>query len=160
MFGDPPELESAQSARVWVPWYFTRGAAAVITIPLFLLFAYAAVVSAVAAVTQFIALARATHAVWGWLGLVVVLLGAWIPLIIPPSLYYSVLKNIPGLWIRRDASNAMKGGVSIALIIVFPLIAYLISHAITLGIGWVADRDPCASARAGVTGSIVPTACR
>ena len=159
MDGDPSELTAAERARVWIPWYFTRSLANVITIPLFLLFVSAVAVSAVGAIFQFIALARATWAVWGWLGAALVLLGAWIPIVIPPSMYFSLLKSFPGLWIRRDASNAMKFAGSVFVIVVFPLIAYVTYHLITLGIGWIADRNPCASVEAGVTGSIVPTNC-
>jgi len=156
---DPPELTAAERVSVYFPWYFTRGVATLITAPLFVLFVFALAVSVVGAILQFIALARVTWAVWGWFGATLVLLGAWIPIIIPPSLYFSLLKSFPGLWIRRDASTPMKLAGSVFVIVVFPLIAYVTYKAISLGIGWIADRDPCASLEAGVTGSIVPSNC-
>jgi hypothetical protein len=47
----------------------------------------------------------------------------------------------------------------LALLVLLPLGAHLVYRGVTLGIGWVADRDPCAAFAAGVTGSKPPINC-
>ncbi len=83
----------------------------------------------------------------------------WVPVILPPVLYYSLIKNLPGLWLRPDASGRTKVFSSLAVLILLPLAAHLVYHGVTLGIGWIADRDPCAAFAAGVTGSKPPVNC-
>lgn len=156
---DPPELVAADRASVWIKWYFTRGALTILTLPLVLLLVSATGIAIFGAVVQAYALFRVSWAVFGLLGTALIVAGGWIPLIIPPALYYSLLKNLPGLWIRRDASVRAKILWSAVLVVAMPLCAHLIYQAIALGIGWIADQDPCAAFEAGVTGSIPPTNC-
>jgi hypothetical protein len=153
-------LAHAKRISVWVPWYFERGLLTTLTAPLFLLFVYCLVVSALGAVLKVLALVRASHAVFGVLGALAALSVGWIPVIMPPVLYYLLAKNLPGLWLRRDASPRAKALRSAAVLVLLLLGAYLIHHAVVLGIGWIADRDPCAALAAGVTGSRPPTNCR
>ena len=157
---DPPELLAAHDPRVWIAWYFKRGLWCLVTVPLFGFFVYALVVSLFGAFIQGFALARATRAVWGVLGVLLMIFGGWIPVILPPVLYYSLLKNLPGLWIRPDASRKAKIIGSAGVLIAIPLVASLAYNGLALGIGWIADRDPCAALRAGVTGSIAPANCQ
>ena len=157
---EPPELVSAGRASIWSKWYFTRGAFTILTAPLFLFLIYAIITSALGAAIQGIALIRVSYAVLGIVGPLFFIAGGWIPLILPPVLYYSLLKNLPGLWIRVDASRMAKIGWSIAVVIALPLAAHLVFEGVAWGIGWIADRDPCAAFDAGVTGSIPPTNCR
>jgi hypothetical protein len=77
----------------------------------------------------------------------------------PPVLYYSLIKNLPGLWLRPDASPRTKILSSLTVLVLLPLGAYFVHHAVTWGIGWIADRDPCAALAAGVTGSNPPVNC-
>jgi len=156
---EPPELVNAERASVWVRWYFSRGALTIITMPLFLFLLYAIIVSILGAITQFLALAKVSWAVLGTFGVLIVVCGGWIPIIIPPVLYYSLVKNLPGLWIRSGPSWKAKMTWSVVVLVAFPLSAFLIYHGITWGIGWIADRDPCAAFAAGVTGSTLPTNC-
>jgi hypothetical protein len=69
------------------------------------------------------------------------------------------MKNLPGLWLRPDASRLAKMAFSLAVIVLLPLAAYVIYYSVGWGIGWVADRDPCAAFSAGVTGSKPPVNC-
>lgn len=153
-------VAETSSSSGWIPWYFRRGVLTLFTGPLFLFLVYCIVVSAVGAAVQGLALLRATYAVFGFIGAFLVVSFGWVPVGLPPILYYSVIKNLPGLWLRPDASGRAKVLSSLAVLIFLPLAAYLIYHGVTLGIGWIADRDPCAAFAAGVTGSKPPLNCR
>lgn len=141
---------------VWIPWYFKRGALTLVTGPLFLFLIFCVVVSAFGAVIQGIALFRVSGAVFGIIGGIIAVSFGWIPVIMPPVLYYSLIKNLPGLWLRPDASRRDKILSSLAVLVLLPLGAYLVYHAVAWGIGWIADRDPSAAFAAGVTGSKPP----
>lgn len=69
------------------------------------------------------------------------------------------MKNLPGLWLRPDASQRVKVFSFLAVIDLLPLASYLIYHGDAWGIGWIADRDPCAAFSAGVTRSKPPVNC-
>lgn len=149
----------ANQLAVWVPWYFTRGLLSVVTAPLFCFLLFSVAISAIGAVIQGLALIRAAYAILGILGAFLALtFGLWF-VIIPPALYYSLLKNLPGLWLRPDAARRTKLLWSLALVILLPATAYVMFHAIAFGIGWLADRDPCAAFAVGVTGSEPPVDC-
>jgi hypothetical protein len=152
-------LAQANRASVWIPWYFRRGALTLLTAPLFLLLVYCVAVSTFGAVIQGLALLRATHAVFGFIGAFIALSVGWIPAILPPVLYYSLIKNLPGLWLRSDASGPAKMLSSLAVLVLLPLAAFLVYHSVAWGIGWIADRDLCAAFAAGVTGSESPVDC-
>jgi hypothetical protein len=143
----------------WLPWYFGRGLRTFVTLPLFLLLAFALLTSAFGALVQWLAAVRVSWALMGVVGGLVVACVVWLPAIISPALYYSLLKNLPGLWSRPDASAGTKLAMSVGVLVGMPLIAWVVSAALGWGIGWMADRDPCAAFRAGVTGSVEPTAC-
>lgn len=152
-------LADASRASVWIPWYFRRGALTLLTAPLFLFVVYCVVVSALGALVQILALLRASYAVFGFIGAFIAISIGWVPVILPPVLYYSLVANLPSLWLRPDASTRAKILSSIAVLILLPLGAYLVYHGVAYGIGWIADRDPCAAFLAGVTGSKPPTGC-
>ena len=152
-------LAEASEASVWIPWDFRRGALTLVTAPLFLFLVYCIAISAFGAVIQGLALLRASYAVFGFIGAFIAVSFGWVPVILPPILYYSLMKNLPGLWLRPDASRLAKVSSSIAVIVLLPLAAYLIYHGVAWGIGWIADRDPCAAFSAGVTGSKPPVNC-
>lgn len=160
--GRHPEAASSGEvpASVWIPWYFRRGILTLVTAPLFLFLLYCIAVAGFGALVQGLALLRVNLAVFGFIGAFLALSFGWIPVILPPILYYSLLKNLPGLWLRRDGSTGAKTLFSLAVLVLLPLIAYLLHHGVALGIGWIADRDPCAAFDAGVTGSRPPVDCQ
>jgi len=160
-FVSEPEtvLANVSSAFVWIPWYFKRGALTVVTAPLLLYIVFCIAVSTVGAVVQGLSLLRASYAVFGIIGAFIAISFGWIPVIMPPVLYYSLIKNLPGLWLRPDASGRAKILSSLAVLVLLPLGAYLVYHVVAWSIGWIADRDPCASFSAGVTGSKPPINC-
>jgi hypothetical protein len=152
-------LADAGRASVWIRWYFRQGVLTVLTAPLFLLLVFFLVGSAFGAVVQGLALVRASYAVFGAVGAFIAVSFGWIAVIMPPILYYSLIKNLPGLWLRPDASRNTRILTSLAVILLLPLGAYFVFHAVAWGIGWIADRDPCAAFSAGVTGSNPPVNC-
>jgi hypothetical protein len=152
-------LTKASRASIWIPWYFKRGALTLATAPLFFFLVYCIAISAFGAVIHGLALLRASYAVFGFIGVFLVASFGWIPVILPPVLYYSLIKNFPGLWLRTDSSLRVKVLISSAVLILIPLTAYLVYNGVTLGIGWIADHDPCAAFSVGVTGSIPPRDC-
>jgi hypothetical protein len=152
-------LADASRAAVWVPWYFRQSALTLLTVPLFLLLVFFIAVSAFGAVIQGLALVRASYAVFGVVGALISISFGWVPVIMPPALYYSLLKNLPGLWLRPDASRRAKILSSITVLVLLPLGAYLVYHAIAWGIGLIVASDPCAAFAAGVTGAVPPAVC-
>ncbi len=79
--------------------------------------------------------------------------------ITPTVLWYSLIKNIPGVWLRPSGSRTARIATTIGVLIAMPLITTLIYTANGYAIGWIADRDPCAAFAAGVTGSKPPEDC-
>lgn len=152
-------LTDASKMSVWIPWYFKRGALTLVTAPLFLFLCYCIAISIFGSVIQGLSLFRASYAVFGFIGAFMAVSFGWIPVILPPVLYYSLMKNLPGLWLRPDASRRTRIFSSFAVIVLLPLAAYLIFHGTIYGIGWIADHDPCAAFSAGVTGSKPPVNC-
>ncbi len=152
-------LKHADKVSVWVPWYFNRGLFVLLTIPFFLIVIFSLLTSVVGAVVQEIAILRVSQAVFGFLGLFITILLGWTPVILPPAIIYSLIKNIPGVWLDSDASNRQKIFCTVIVVILLPVVAQIIYSAVTFGIGWIADQNPCAAYRVGVIGSKVPTGC-
>ncbi len=150
----PPE--DSPGAFAWLGWYFRQRLGSILTVPLLILITWALVVSAAGTLIQGLAMLRASHAVFGFLGLVAVLLVGWAPILLPPALYFSLLRYLPGLWIQTDTSRRAKLSLTLLAVIAIPLLAHLVYQGIVLGIGWIADQDPCAAFQAGVTGSRPP----
>jgi len=146
-------LANASRINVWLPWYFKQRLLTVLTVPIFLMLVYCMAVSVVGSAVHGYALLRASRAVFGLWGVIFVVVIGWLPVLLPPVLYYSLAKNLPGLWLRPDAPIREKLLASLAVIVLLPLAAWLIYIGMTYGIGWIADRDPCAALAAGVTGS-------
>lgn len=152
-------LTDASKVSVWIPWYFKRGVLTLVTAPLFLLLCYCIVISIFGTVIQGLALFRVSYAVFGFIGAFMAVSFGWIPVILPPALYYSLIKNLPGLWLRPDASPRTRIFFSFSVLVLFPLAASVIFHGTAYSIGWIADHDPCAAFSVGVTGSKPPMDC-
>jgi hypothetical protein len=149
----------AEKISVWVPWYFKRGVLTFLTAPFFLIIIVSLAISIVGAIVQEIGILRVSRAVFGFKGLLIAILFGWTPVILPPAIIYSLIKNIPGLWLRPDTSTRQKFFGTLVVVILLPLVAQIVYSGITFGIGWIADQNPCAAYRVGVIGSIVPTDC-
>lgn len=114
---------------------------------------------ALSGLLDFIALARAATAVWGKVWGIGFTVCAWPVVIIPFALAYGLLKGFPTLWLRPDARTRDRILYSVLISVVLLLASDLVQRGIGRGIGWIADRNPCASQAAGVTGSRVPGDC-
>jgi hypothetical protein len=149
---------ASPSLSVWLPWYFRRSWASILTVPLFFFLAYGAYISAKGGVFLFLAFVTASGAVFGFSGAFLAVCVGWIPALAPLVFYYTLLKNIPGTWLRRDVKMkaAAKFAVTVGMLILFTGLAELVFVVSPHAIAWIADRDPCASLRAGITGSVPP----
>jgi len=143
---------------IWLPWYFKRGSLSLLTIPVFLFLAWGFFDLIWAGIIYFLALTRASGAVFGNVATFAAWSFAWIPAFAPAILYYSLLKNLPGVWLRRDVTSKSyaKLGVTVGMLILLVGAAEAITKANSYAIAWIADRDPCSAYRAGVTGNILP----
>lgn len=154
----PEDPLASPRIAIWLPWYFKRGSLSILTVPVFLFLAWGLFHLIWAGVIYSLALTRVSGAVFGRVVGSVIWAFAWLPAFAPAILYYSLLKNLPGVWLRRDLTTKAyaKLGVTVGMIILFVGAAEAITKANSYAIGWIADRDPCASYKAGVTGSILP----
>jgi hypothetical protein len=115
-------LNRASYMAVWLPWYFKRGAFTLLTIPLFLFLVNSVIISTFAAFVQGLALIKVTYAVLGLLAAVLIVVTGWILLVsLPPVLYFSLLKHIPGLWLRPDASTRTRLITSATVLVLLPV---------------------------------------
>lgn len=143
----------------WIRWYFKPGAAILLTGPLFLVILYCFGAMLFAAFIQGLALFRVAPAVFG--PLILLLTPVAISLIIMPAVfYYSLAKDLPAFWKSTERSKSGKVLLSLLALLVFPLLSWAAYQGIGLGIGWIADFDPCASGAVGVTGTAAHQNCR
>ena len=149
---------ASPSARICVLWYFRRGWLTLLTIPLFVLLLTAFCESIIDGAEIVIALIRASDAVMGFVGAFIAVSFGWILAFLPLAFYYGLLRNVPGLWLRRDVTIGAiwKFALTVGMLILFiglgDVVAFMNYHAV----GWIADRNPCAAFKAGVIGSIPP----
>jgi hypothetical protein len=142
---------------VWLPWYFTRRWLSILTVPLFFFLAYGTYTSARGGFVLFLAFVKVSGAVFGVGGTFLAASLGWIPAGAPLVFYYTLLKNIPGIWLRRDVSmRVTKLGVTVGILILYTGLAELVFIGGPNVIARIADRNPCASARAGITGDVPP----
>jgi hypothetical protein len=74
-------------------------------VPLFFLLAYGTYRSVIGGFILFLAFVKVSGAVFGEGGAFLAASLGWIPAVVPLTLYYSLLKNIPGTWLRRDVNT-------------------------------------------------------
>ena len=120
-------------------WYWTRGIYNILTIPAFLILCFMMVNHAFSGVIQTFALFVAAKQAWGFWGFVAATCFWPLPLLMPAGMYYSLLKNLPGLWMRLDATLAAKIRTSVGVCLLFPLMAYVIFKGCAYAIAWIAD---------------------
>jgi len=144
---------------IWLWWYFTQGWLSILTIPLFLFLAFGTYISLKHGFIIFIALVRVTNAVFGHGGAALAIGFSWILAWLPLAFYFSLLKHIPGAWLRRDVNMKMpaKLGMTVGILILFTGLAELVFMGDSKVISWIADRNPCASARVGIIGEVPPS---
>ncbi len=111
----PPPQEypfASPSISIWLPWYFTQRALSALTIPLFFFLLVQWLKCVWAGCIDYPAMVRASEAAFGSIAAFIAVLFAWIPAFAPAVITYSLLPNVPGLWIRRDLTTrtSMKVG--------------------------------------------------
>jgi hypothetical protein len=158
MSGDNITVGSARAYK----WYFSQGFGNILTIPLFLVLTFMFIKMLGGTLIQLAALIKATWAVYGVVGIIA--LGAtswlWALLLFGPLIIFFMLITYPAVawsdltvsWLRR------LGNILLVLVVAF-LAVWLLDVISVWLIGWIADGNPCAAWKAGVTGSIPPTNC-
>lgn len=109
-----------------------------------------------------IALYMVTWAVYGVIGLVALLLSSVVvvPLLYGPSLVYFGLLIYPPVVLTDLSLSWVRRAGKLVVVFICGLFLVLILDGMTVWlIAWIADRDPCASWSAGVTGTIPPVNC-
>ena len=139
-----------------IAWWFTRGAASLITIPVFLLLFAGMVGAFFQGGIQTLAYIKVTKAGWGWLGVSAFCLFILpFSLLLPGWLWWAAIKEAPSIHRKEAVTKSSGAGVRLALFTVVLLVAF--SMFIQWGhgqiIGWIADRYPDKVYDSGVTGS-------
>jgi hypothetical protein len=148
-----------KEGRMWVRWYLKSGPWRWIRIVLFVVFGVWVFGCALSGLVDFFSLVTAAAAVWGRAWGIGFTVCAWPVLIIPFALAYGLLKGFPTLWLRPDARTRERILYSVFISVALLLASDLVQRGIGHGIGWIADRNPCAALAARVTGSRVPSDC-
>jgi hypothetical protein len=144
----------------WAPWrwYFAPRPLLVVTAPLALWLVYCIALSSFGAVVLWWSSARAAWAVGGFGGAALSVTFLAILYGFPPVAYVQLFGGIPATW-QAAGPASRKLLISAGLLVAISVAASL-GHLIGVRtVGWIADRDPCASFAAGVTGSRAPVDC-
>lgn len=140
-------------------WYFKRGLWSLFTIPLFLFLSSTLAMFIFGTIIHSFALFRVSGSVYGLPGGgIAFFLVGWILTMLASYLCFLLLKT-PGVWVRQNETHVTKILLSAGILIAFLLAGSLVSEGVSLSIGWIADRDPCAAYAGGVTGSVGPENC-
>ena len=117
---------------------------------------YAVVVAAVGALLKLTAAAKVTMAVLGVLATTIVF-PILLALIVGAVVAYALpLAVVPRLW-HAPRRTFVNLGLTVSVVLGSGLAGLILNKAAVSGIGWIADREPCAALRAGVTGSAPPS---
>jgi len=137
-------------------WFFAWTAALPIKLLLLAWLLYAAVIAVLGAFVKIGAAANVSVAVLGVLATALVfplLLGLIIGAV---AAYAAPLVVLPCLW-RGPRPRGTKFGLTVGVVIGTALAGLVLNGIAVRGIVWIADREPCAAFRAGVTGSVRPS---
>jgi hypothetical protein len=141
-----------------IVWWFTRGAASLITIPIFLLLVLEMVGVFYQGVLQTIVYVKVLIAVWGWLGGVACLFIWPFSAIMPGLMIFAAITETPRLMEQREIRGVFPSVVRFVLGLIFLVgVASLVQWGHGHVISWIADRNPDAAYNAGVTGSKPPS---
>jgi hypothetical protein len=136
-------------------WFITRTRALPVKLLLLAWLLYAVVVSALGSFVKIAAAAKVTMAVFG-VFLTAVAFPLLCALIIGAVILFGTpLIATPRLW-HSSRPKAAKIALTLVLVVGTAVAGTALQKASVWAIGWIADRDPCAALRAGVTGSKPP----
>jgi hypothetical protein len=154
MSAKPTERRTPRPIR----WWFTRGGLSLLTIPIFFILLAGTLLAFAHGFYQTYAYLKVTNAVWGWLGFVAFFFIWPFSLLMPGWFWWAAIKETPTIYLQGLA-NSRRWAVGQFILTIVLLIA--LSTFVQWGhgkiIGWIADRNPDAAYRAGVTGSIPPS---
>src|SRR5262245_36959658 len=137
-------------------WFVVWNGALPVKLLRFAWLLYAAIVGTLGAVVKTAAAAAVSMAVLGVLGTVVAFPALFALIVGAVAAYLAPLFVVPRLWRGPRTRNA-KIGLTVALVIGGALAGFFLNAIATKGITLIADREPCAAFRAGVTGSVRPS---
>ena len=137
-------------------WFFAWNAALPIKLLLLAWLLYAAIVAVLGAVVKTGAAAKVSIAVLGVLATVVAFPALFAFIVGAAAAYSAPLFVVPRLW-RGPRPRGAKFGLTVGVVIGTALAGLVLNWIVVRGIVWIADRDPCAAFRAGVTGSVRPS---
>lgn len=143
--------------RKGVGWWFTRGIASLITIPVFLFLVVGCICAFIQGGIQTLAYVRVLRAVVGFWGIIIFLFVWPFSLFVPGSIWWAAIKEIPKVIQAEARTRASAIGYFIVGLVFLVGIASGIQWVHGRAIGWIADRNPDAAFRAGVTGSVPPS---
>jgi hypothetical protein len=141
-----------------IAWWFKKGGASFLTIPVFLLLAVGTVGAFIQGGIQTIAYVKVTKAVWGWFGL-----GAYFflwpfSLLTAGLMFWSAIAAPPAVLKEDEPTPKITSFfITLFLVVLFVVSGEFVSWINGKAIGWIADRNPDAAYSAGVTGSIPPS---
>jgi hypothetical protein len=140
-------------------WWFRRGGVSVLTIPIFFLLLFGTIGAFVEGGIEAFAYCKATLAVLGWWALIPLSFICPFSLLMPGWIWWAAIITAPGIY-AADEGTASRGE---RIWTVTGTIVLLVCSSMFMQwghgkiIGWIADRNPGAAFRAGVTGSRSPS---
>jgi len=137
-------------------WFFAWNGALPVKLLLFGWLLYAAVVGTLGAVVKTGAAAKVSIAVLGVLATVVAFPALFALIVGAAGAYVAPIFILPRLW-RGPRTRRAKLGLTVGLVVGGALAGFVLNSIAVTGIAWIADREPCAALRAGVTGSVRPS---
>lgn len=136
-----------------IRWYFPPNIKSLLLVPLFLWLVYCFLLTVFGALLKILGFFVATKAVYGALGIVVLLLASalvFMLVVAPPACWFMILMNLPYFLTHANLSLAARLFIASILLLILPFIASGFYHTTTNMIGWIAQQDPCAAWNAGI----------
>ena len=142
-------------------WYFRQGFWSILTIPVFVVLASLFVISLGNLHKNLHLFGRYMDRLW-IVGIIAILFFFYIVALFilgPPVLYVWLMHTLPEIWsdLGKTVPRRIKATVLATVLVMFA--AWVMHVGSVWAIGWVADHNPCAAYKAGVTGSIPPENC-
>lgn len=139
--------------RKGIAWWFTRGMWSLITIPIAIFLMMGCIYAFIYGGIQTLAYFHVLRAVIGFWGVIIFLIVAPFSLLVPGFIWWAAIKDIPKVIQAEARTRASAAGYFIAGLIFLVGVASGIQWIHGQAICWIADRNPDAAYRAGVTGS-------